>query len=489
MMGMRQFFPLHRKRAVTAALMALLSGCAATPEPPGSAVVPPSHFTEADSRRAPDWPQPQWWHGFGSPELDQMIARAETDSFDIQAAIARIRQADAQVKLSGASLLPNVTADGQSKWTHNYTQTGRQTTAGEFTDTRTTALTATASYDLDLWGKIAAGRDSAVASAVYSRADRDTVALDTLTSIATIWFTALAYQDRITVATRNLADAEQILKAIRARAEAGTASALDVAQQAALVAGVRATIPALRSNVTTNLNALAVLVGETPEALKLVPRSLIGLSLPEISPGLPSELLRRRPDVMSAEAQLTAANANLRAARAALYPDVSLTGSGGWSNTAVASLFSPTSVLANAAASATQTIFDNGALQAQVDLSAAKRDELVATYRRAVVQAFTDVENALTQYRQTTEQERLETEAVAVAQQAADIARAQVLAGTSDLVTALQAQNTLFVDLDTLAQVRLSRFNALIALYKALGGGWTVQSVIPPQTHLFQGVL
>lgn len=489
MVDMPRFFPPHRSRAVTAALMALLSGCAVTPEPPGSAIVAPAQFSEADTARTPDWPKPDWWHGFGSPELDRMIARAETDSFDIQAAIARIRQADAQVKISGAALLPNVQALQQSTWTHSYTQTGRQTNSGEFIDTRTTALSATASYDLDLWGKIAAGRDSAVASAVFSRADRDTVALDTLTAIATTWFTALAYQDRITVAERNLSDAEEILKAIRAREAVGTASDLDVAQQAALVAGVRASIPGLRSNVTTNLNALAVLVGQTPEALRLAPRSLIGLSLPDITPGLPSELLHRRPDLMSAEAQLAAARANLRAARAALYPDIALTGSGGWSNAALASLFSPASVLANAAASVTQTIFDNGALQAQLELSAAKRDELVADYRRAIVQAFTDVENALAQYRQATDQERLEAEAVTVAQRAADIARAQVLAGTSDLVTALQAQSTLFADLDTLAQVRLSRFNALVALYKALGGGWTVQSVSPPETHVFQGLL
>ena len=148
-------------------------------------------------------------------------------------------------------------------------------------------------------------------------------------SIATTWFTASAYQDRINVARRNLADAEEILRAIRARREAGTASDLDVSQQEALVAGVRAGIPALQSNVSTNLYALAVLVGETPEKLDLQPGSLLGLSLPDVAPGLPSELLRRRPDIAAAEAQLEAARANLRVARAALYPDVTLTGSGG----------------------------------------------------------------------------------------------------------------------------------------------------------------
>ena len=172
-----------------------------------------------------------------------------------------------------------------------------------------------------------------------------------------------------------------------------------------------------------------------------------------------------------------------------MYPDISLTGSGGLANTSLARLFGPTSLLADVAANVTQTIFDNGALQGQVTLNEGKRDELVADYRKSIVQAFSDVETALSQYRNATEQERLEAQAVEVAQRAANISRQQMLAGTNDIVTALQTQQTLFNDIDTLAQVRLSRFNALVALYKALGGGWTVQQVIPPETHLFQGVL
>jgi outer membrane protein, multidrug efflux system len=475
-------------RAASLAMSALLAACAAPAAPPGAAPSTPARFDQADASAQPNWPKPDWWLGFGSPELDRLMARAETDSFDIQAAIARIRQADAQLKISGAPLLPSVTGSAQTKWERGYVAP-TAVSRGVYVENRSATLGPTASYDLDLWGKIAAQRDSALASAVFSRADRDNVALDTLASIATTWFAALADQDRIAVANRNLSDAEEILRAIQAREDAGTASDLDVSQQAALVAGVRATIPALRSDMIANLDALGVLVGATPEELKLRPTSLIGLSLPEVAPGLPSALLRRRPDVMSAEAQLEAAKANIEAARAALYPDVSLTGSGGWTNTGLATLFGPTSLFASAAASATQTIFDNGSLTATVELDVARRDELVADYRKAIVQAFTDVENALAQYREATDQEKLETDAVTVAQRAADIARAQVLAGTSDIVTALQTQQTLFTDLDALAQVRLTRFNALVALYKALGGGWTVERVVPPETHLFNGVL
>ena len=315
------------------------------------------------------------------------------------------------------------------------------------------------------------------------------MALTTIASVATTWFTALAYEDRLAVAQRNLADSEEILRAINARLDAGTASALDVAQQAALVAGVRASIPALRSNAIQQINALGVLVGSLPEDIKVSPGTLTTLSLPEVAPGLPSDLLLRRPDIAAAEAKLMEANANIREARANFYPQISLTAGGGLQSAALGTLFGPTSMLLNAAGSVTQTIFDNGLKRGQYELSVAQEDELVADYRKAIVQAFTDVENALTQYRYTTEQEKLEQLAVDVAQRAADIARAQVLAGTSDIVTALQAQSTLFTDLDTLAQVRLARFQALVALYKSLGGGWEVGDTAPPETHLLQGVI
>jgi NodT family efflux transporter outer membrane factor (OMF) lipoprotein len=447
---------------------------------------------EAIKQTAPDahvWPDRGWWHGFGSADLDRLIASTESDSFDIQAAIARVTQADAQVRISGAALLPSVSASGKQAYQRSYATSDVRGISSRYVDTRTSTAELSASYELDVWGKLAAGRASAQASALFSRYDQQTVALTTISSVATTWFSALAYQDRLAVAQRNLADAEEILNAIRARLDVGTASELDVTQQASLVAGIKASIPNLRSNAETQINALGVLVGKLPEHIKVDPGTLDTLSLPEVAPGLPSDLLLRRPDIASAEAQMIAANANMQVARASFYPDISLTATGGWQSAALATLFGPTSLFANAAASATQTIFDNGQLSAQYDLDAAKYDELVADYRKAVVQAFTDVENALTQYKYATEQEALQREAVATAQRAADIARAQVLAGTSDIVTALQTQTTLFSDLDTLAQVRLARFQALVALYKALGGGWTMSDTPVPATKLLQGVL
>ena len=490
--------PLPRPLLAALAALPMLAACSLGPADPGGDAtgVLATAWRADTAKSAPVWPSAAWWTGFNSPELNALIARARTENFDILAAAARIRQADAALVSAGAPLLPTVTATGQDQWNrnsvgHSSTVTGTSGAAvsNKYIEYRTYSLTPSVSYEVDLWGRLRATRDAALATALANRFDQQTVALTAVTSVATTWFQALAYQDRLDVAQRNLHDAEEILRAIQARLDAGTASQLDVEQQAALASGIRATIPGLRSQLEQQINGLGILVGQPPEAISVRPGTLIALSLPEVAPGLPSDLLARRPDVAYAEASLASARADIRAARAAMFPKVELTATGGWQAFTLGTLFGPGSVFAQAAVGATQTIFDNGALQANVDQARGRADELLADYRKAIVQAFTDVENALTAYRYATEQETLQREAVATAQLAADIARAQLVAGISDIVTALQAQTTLFTDLDTLAQVRSARFAALVSLYKALGGGWSRGDTAPPESRLFQGAL
>ena len=484
----KRLFPRLRSGFLCLGGALVLSGCALGPDDFRPFASAPAAYRETVPEAAA-WPGPAWWRGFNSPDLDRLIGAALQGNQNIAAAAARVRQADAALQAAGAALLPAISGTGKESWQRGYSRvsasTARLTGARSgYAEARTPAVNASVSYEIDLWGRVRAGRDAALATALASRFDQQTVALTAVSSVATTWFTGLAYQDRLAVSRRNLADSEQILAAIRARAEAGTASELDVAQQEALVSNVRAQVPGLTSNAEQQIIALGLLIGQLPEDVRTEPGTLNALSLPAVAPGLPSDLLLRRPDVASAEASLRAAGANIRAARAAFYPQIELTGQGGWQSAALGTLFGPTSILASAAASATQTIFDNGAKAATFAQNKARYEELLADYRQVVIQAFTDVEIALAQWRYTTEQEALYIRAVAVAQRASDIARAQVLAGTSDLVTALQAQTTLFNDLDTLAQVRLQRFQALVALYKALGGGWQVSDVEPPSPAL-----
>lgn len=484
------------RQAGLACLALALGGCALGPSYERPAFALPAAFRATQASAAAAWPASDWWVGFGSPTLDSLIVDARQNSFDIQAAIARVRQADQQVRISGAPLLPTLDANGTAQYTRSGGSSRNRLSftpptpgASHYVDTRLYEVLPAASYEIDFWGRVRATQQSAEASALFSRYDQQTVALTTVTSVATTWFTALADEDRVAVARRNLHDAEDILRAIQARESVGTASQLDVSQQQALADGLRAEIPGLQSTAEQEVLGLGLLVGRAPERIDVPAGTLATLTLPEVSAGLPSDLLQRRPDIASAEANLLAANANIRAARAAFFPQVTLTAQGGYESVALSSLISPETALLSVAASVAQTIFDNGLKGGQYQQARARYDELVADYRKAIVQALTDVEQALVAYRYATEQEALQRRAVESAQRAADIARAQVEAGTSDIVTALQAQSTLFTDLDTLAQVRESRFLALVSLYKALGGGWTrADTPIPPST-IYHGIL
>lgn len=437
--------------------------------------------TTATEAEAEAWPSAEWWQGFQSPQLNTLIEQARAQNFDIAAAIARVRQADARVRVAGAALLPDISGNGSGSWQHQGLRTGSISRAGTTTrgggsnasiDFHSYSAGLSATYELDFWGRNRATRQSAVASAMFSRFDQQTVALTVVTSVANTWFTALSLADRLSVARRNLADAEQTLAVIRGRFSAGTASQLDLAQQDALVAGERALIPNFSSQLEQQLIALGLLTGQPPERIAVRPGTLTTLTLPLVAAGLPSGLLARRPDVASAEAQLMAQNFSITVARAAFFPSIQLTASGGYQAAALNQLIMPGGAIASLAGGLTLPIFDGGTLRGQLDLAKGRYDELLADYRKSVVQAFTDVDTALTAWRFTSEQEALQRIAVEAARRASEIARAQMAAGTVDIITVLNAQTTLFNDEDTLVQVRLARAQALLNLYKAMGGGW-----------------
>jgi multidrug efflux system outer membrane protein len=473
----------------------LLAGCNLGPAYQHPSLDIPAAFRETAPAAASPWPQVGWWRAFGSPELDALIEQAIAHNQTIAAAIAQVREADAAVTVAGAPLLPTVSALGSGNYEHVGVGTRGRNSSSAFTttpggavisggngkshyvDVRSYGLSLDASYDLDFWGKNRALYQSAEASAIASRFAEQVVALTVVTSVATTYLTALGLQDEIRVAQQNLGDAEQVLRATLGQLDAGTASALDVAQQQALVDGLRATIPALISQEKQEVIALGILVGRPPEQITISAGTLTRLPVPNVAPGLPIGLLARRPDVAQAEEQIVAQNGNVRAARAAFFPNVSLTSTAGWQSTALSALISPSSALLSIGASVAQTIFDNGLLRGQFRQARALEDQLVAQYRQSVLQALTDVENALTALRYTTEQEAAQRRAVASAERAATIARAQLAAGTVNIITVLNTETTLYNDLSTLAQVRLARFQALIALYKALGGGWHLPSL------------
>jgi NodT family efflux transporter outer membrane factor (OMF) lipoprotein len=456
-----------------------LSGCVVGPDYHRPKLDVPAAYTSPLPADPAPVIETAWWHGFGSADLDRLIALAAKQSPDLHAAIARVIQADQAARVAGSPLLPTITGTANQNWTRSGINSATGGTSfvvpggSHYYESRSYSAELEASYEVDFWGKNLDALRAANAAALASRYDRETVWLTTVSSIANTYFQAIGYSDRLAIARSNLKDSSDVLAAYRARLEVGTASALDVSQQEALVAGYRAQIPAFESDYRQQVIALSTLVGVPPEKLALAPTTLAQLSLPAVSPGLPSGILRRRPDVANAEEQLISQNQTVKQDVANWYPSLQLTASGGVSSLALSTITGPGTVVASLASSLTQTIFDNGLKSGTLGEAKGRFQELAADYVKAVLQAFTDVETALTQASFDAQQEMLEAEAVRTAQRSATIAKAQMDAGTVDIVTVLNTETTLFGDQDTLAQVRTARFLALVSLYKALGGGWS----------------
>ena len=296
--------------------------------------------------------------------------------------------------------------------------------------------------------------------------------LTQLGSTATTYFNVLAARERVAFAKQDVVDSSRILNLINDRQKYGTATALDVAQQAALVANLRASIPPLQVTADQNTIALGILLGRAPQRVFVAGHSVLKSPVPRIAPGIPSEVLTQRPDVEMAESSLDAAHANLVAARAAFFPQLTLTAQGGFESTALSTLFSPASTFYSLGYSLAQPIFDGGSLQGQYDQQKGLQDQLLANYKLAVVTAFSSVDQALVALKLFAEQEELTRQSLEASRLALQLSEDRLKSGVLDVVTLLQTEQTLFTTQDTLVQVRLSRLTEAVMLYQALGGSY-----------------
>jgi NodT family efflux transporter outer membrane factor (OMF) lipoprotein len=499
MVGVRRVLARSWRRlpALVAGMMLapVLAGCIVTADKLDPALDVPDKYTRAKGDPEAALPPLAWWRSFRSAELTDLMEQAQTANLDIAAAIARIVQADAVARQTGAALLPDIT--GTSSDTRSRPSANTGTNAISVTDRTLYSTSLSASYVLDFWGRNRALLRAAEQNATASRFDREVVALTSLVSVADAYFLVLEAQERIRVANDNVAAAERILKVFLDRRAVGGApplgaapgapgsgSGLDIAQQASLVAIQRASIPPLVQSEQQNRAALALLIGRVPEHVNVRGGSLYRLTIPRVTPGLPSQLLTQRPDVREAEIKLAAADANVEAARAAFFPTIQLTGTAGLSSAALKNLFLPTSGFYTTAASIGssvgagigQPIFDGGMLLGQLDQQKGIREELLADYRKAVISAFTDVEKALVAVQQLALQETLQRRAVAEARRAFDLSEARNREGNIDPTTLNQVQQTYFTQRDLLVQVRFNRLAAIVTLYQALGGGWMLDT-------------
>jgi NodT family efflux transporter outer membrane factor (OMF) lipoprotein len=448
----------------------LVTACQSTPMPGLPASDVPAAFEQAGTANAPVWPSQDWWQGFEDPQLAALVAQAQAGNLDIVQAAARLRQADARARQAGAALLPSV---GLNAGVNSFY--GQSGSVSQRETDYSVALGA--SYELDFWGKNRDALDSANFARDASLADRATVALTATSSVANAYFQLLALRERLAVAKANLKSSEDILNIVQRRVKAGYAANSELTQQMATIAADRAGLPVLEQQELEARTALATLLGRPPEGFVVTGENLDALRPPMVQPGLTSELLIRRPDIAGAEANLKAAHADLKAARVAYLPSITLTANGGLAYPALAAAIDTlpgTGLAANAAASLVQVIFDGGRIRAKTDESKAREEELLAAYRAVVIAAFADVENALGNIQHLSAQETALKEQVAQDEKVLRAAQRKYLAGYADFLTVTDAERTLYAARDQYSDVRRARLVATVGLFKALGGGWNL---------------
>lgn len=451
--------------AAMAALVAGCGGCATTTVPLPDEPALSSWTTSQPSGAIPTR---EWFRGFGSPELDSLIAAAYAGSLDLQAADARLRQADARARAAGAAILPQVDLNADS------TTYAGHSSGGSAHETDYGALVS-ASYEIDFWGKNRNARASAQASREASEADRAVIALSTVTGVAATYFQVVGLRERTAVAQETVDNARRLLSFLEARRSVGLSNPTEVAQQRAALASAEIHVRELDQQEAAAQAALAILVGRMPGVLKIDARRLSDFMEPRVSAGLPAELLTRRPDVFAAERNLRAAHADLAQARAAFFPSITLTGSGGLQDPAVnAAVIALAGVGPSLALGAglTQSIFNGGRLRAARDEAAAREQEMLAQYRTATLSALWDVETALAATAHLEQQEEAQRETVAQSELALAGAQARYREGSGDFLAVLDTERALFSARDQMSRYRLARLQAAVGLCKALGGGW-----------------
>ena len=442
-----------------------LTGCA-TPVPQSlpAQMVPASFASPAESQI---WPDASWWEKFGDSELTTLVSKAQADNRDIAGATARVLQARAQSAVQRSALFPQIGGGA------NFLNGGcRGQSCSTSTNSANNEVSFNASYGLDLWGLARSNLRTANEQLKSTRFAAEAVTLSVTANVATEYLNVLAIRAQIAVANENIAAINSITDIIKLRVKAGTTSHLDLAREQAQIEDVEARLAALQTLEKQALFSLAVLLGELPEGFDVKTQNLDGILSPEIGAGLPSELLVRRPDIAQAEADLASAHANVDAARAKFFPQISLTGQGGLVSTTISALLHTSNFGCDYGITLLQTIFDGGNLRGQKRLAEATQQQLVASYQSKVLNAYADVEGALVEVTNTRTAEDHLRRAVDAAREAFQISQLQYRQGTTDLLTVLQAQQTLFSARDQLAQATLANRQAAVHLYESLGGGW-----------------
>ncbi len=445
-------------------LAAALAGCSVTspPRPAPTLEIPAAWRTEVGPAAQPE---AGWWGAFGDPVLNELVQRALAHNGDLRIAASRLQEYQARVTVAASAQQPALNA--------NFTPVRARAISAFGTPVEATSLNGSvqASYELDLFGKLASGTAAARADLQSQQALADATALSVAASTASGYLNLRGLDAQLALAKATLASRERSLALAKRQFEVGYSSRLDWAQAQAEYHVTAAVVPLLERAIAQQENALSVLVGANPAPVARG-ATLDALAAPAIAPGLPSELLRRRPDIAQAERAIVAADASLAAARDQLLPSIRLTGSAGVQAYSVSQLLRSPILLWSVGGSVLAPLFDAGRLRAQADIAASQRDRAVFAYETVVRNAFADTDNALSGVQRLDQQL---AEAVQRRQAAAEVLRVahnRYANGYASYLEELDAQRNSFSAEVAVLQLRASLLAAHVDLYRALGGAW-----------------
>ena len=466
-----------RKSSVAFCVIAiLLTGCTMGP----NYHRPPIQTPDAFRAPTPVGPDPasladlKWWEVFKDEQLQELERTALVQNYDLRDAVAHVDAARANLGITRSNQYPNFGADGNVS-TVRLSRDGQTPLPPAFLPSQNvtfgTATLSLLSFELDIWGRLRRATEAARANLLGAEENRKAVVTTLVSDVASSYLSLRELDHELDISERTLATRRASLELIKQRRVGGVATLLDVRQGEQLVYTATETIPALEQQIEQTENQINLLLGKNPGEVKRG-RSFTEQQFPDVPPGLPSALLERRPDIRAAEQNLIAANAQIGAAKAAYFPQISLSGFLGGQGQQLSSLFAGPSRIWNFTPQVTQPIFTAGRLKSNVKLTEALQQSALIQYEKTIQTAFSEVSNSLIAHQRVRESRVQQELLVAALQDRTRLAYARYRGGVDTLLNALDADRDLFQAELTLSQVRLSELLSVVQLYKALGGGW-----------------
>ncbi|HEY4745332.1 MAG TPA: efflux transporter outer membrane subunit [Desulfuromonadaceae bacterium] len=449
-------------------LCILMSACTVGPNYAKPAVDVPASW-ELSEQEAKAFIDPRWWEGFGDPELNRLVLAALNENRDLKVAVAAVEEFRALLGVAQSDYYPQLNASASASRS-KAAQSGNPPYPPNPYSTQYLA-SLNLSYELDLWGRIRRAEEAARADLLSREEAKRGVMLSVVSQVATAYLQLLDLDKRLDIARSTLISREEAYKLAKIRFKGGLTSELDVYQSAVELASAQTLIPQLEQQIQQTEHLISVLIGHNPARIKRG-KGFDDLAAPTLPSLLPSELLKRRPDILQAEQALIAANARIGQAIAGYYPQISLTAMLGESSGEL--VFNWPTTLINAGVSATAPLFTGWRTQRQVEATEAREQQARFQYEQTVMTAFREVYDALVAQRMIAEQVAIQTRQIAALQDTLRIARLRYLNGYTSYIDVLDAQRNLLNAELSIVQTRSGGYQTIVELYRALGGGWGV---------------